>query len=57
MGLGARRAQGSEATDVRLTYDWSKVTDPAILEKVPFPLVDQAALEDSLNNLAAAVAG
>jgi uncharacterized protein YndB with AHSA1/START domain len=50
-------AQGSDATDVRLTYDWSNVTDPAILEKVSFPLVDQSALEDSLNRLAAAVAG
>ena len=50
-------ADGSDATDVTLTYDWSKVTDPAILEKVPFPLVERTALEDSLNNLAAAVSG
>lgn len=49
-------AQGSDATDVRLTYDWSKVTDPAILEKVSFPLVSQQQLEDSLGNLAAAAA-
>ena len=47
-------AQGSDATDVRLTYDWSKVTDPGILEKVSFPLVSQQQLEDSLANLAAA---
>ena len=50
-------AEGSEATDVRLTYSWDKVTDPGILEKVTFPLVDQTALESSLNNLAAAVSG
>ena len=51
------QAKGSDATDVTLTYDWSKVTDQAILEKVTFPLVDEAALEASLNNLASAVAG
>lgn len=50
-------AQGSDATDVRLTYDWSKVTDPAILEKVGFPLVSEEQLEESLNLLAAAVSG
>ena len=47
-------AQGSDTTDVTLTYDWSKVTDPQILEKVAFPLVSQQQLEDSLGNLAAA---
>ena len=47
-------AQGSDATDVRLTYDWSKVTDPELLKKVSFPLVSQQQLEDSLANLAAA---
>jgi len=47
-------AQGSDATEVTLTYDWSKVTDPGILEKVSFPLVSQQQLEDSLGNLAAA---
>jgi len=47
-------AQGSDATDVRLTYDWSKVTDPEILKKVPFPLVSRQQLEDSLAHLAAA---
>ncbi|MBZ5737239.1 SRPBCC family protein [Nocardioides mangrovi] len=50
-------AQGSGATDVRLTYDWGKVTDPAILEKVRFPLVSEDQLEESLNLLAAAVVG
>lgn len=48
-------ADGSDATDVTLTYDWSKVTDPQILEKVSFPLVSQAQLEDSLARLASAV--
>jgi uncharacterized protein YndB with AHSA1/START domain len=47
-------AQGSDSTDVRLTYDWSKVTDPELLKKVSFPLVSQQQLEDSLANLAAA---
>lgn len=51
------QAQGSGATDVTLTYDWSKVTDPQILEKVSFPLVSQHELEQSLGNLAAAVSG
>lgn len=50
-------AQGSEATDVRLTYDWSKVTDEALLAKIKFPLVEQTALEESLNRLAASVSG
>ncbi|MEJ7794711.1 MAG: SRPBCC family protein [Nocardioides sp.] len=48
-------AQGSESTDVTLTYDWSNVTDPALLEKVKFPLVSQSELEDSLGRLASAV--
>ncbi len=50
-------ADGSDSTEVTLTYDWSKVTDPGILEKVPFPLVDRAALEASLDHLASAVSG
>lgn len=50
-------AQGAGQTLVRLTYDWSQVTDPAILSKVTFPLVKEDALEDSLGRLAAAVAG
>lgn len=49
-------AQGSEATDVTLTYDWSKVTDAQFLEKIPFPLVSEKELQDSLGNLASAVA-
>jgi len=50
-------AYGSDATVVRLTYDWSKVTDQALLAKVGFPLVSEDQLEDSLGNLASAVAG
>ncbi|WP_226345455.1 SRPBCC family protein [Agilicoccus flavus] len=42
-------------TRVTLTYDWSKVTDKALLKKVSFPLVSEEALETSLGNLAAAV--
>jgi uncharacterized protein YndB with AHSA1/START domain len=48
-------AQGADSTDVSLTYDWSHVTDPDILQKVSFPLVSQSALEDSLGNLAESV--
>ncbi|WP_139978098.1 SRPBCC family protein [Nocardioides litoris] len=50
-------ADGSDATTVTLTYDWAKVTDPDILSKVSFPLVTQQQLDDSLGNLASAVAG
>lgn len=42
-------------TDVTVTYDWSGVTDPGLLEKVPFPLVPVSGLEASLDKLAAAV--
>jgi len=47
-------ALGSDATEVTLTYDWSKVSDPAVLEKVSCPFVTRQQLEDSLGNLAAA---
>lgn len=50
-------SQGSDATEVTLTYDWSKVTDKELLAKVGFPLVSQAQLEESLGNLASAVSG
>lgn len=50
-------ARGSDATEVTLTYDWSKVTDRDLLAKVGFPLVSEDQLEASLGNLAAAVAG
>jgi hypothetical protein len=48
-------SQGADATDVSLTYDWSKVTDKDILSKVSFPLISQSQLEDSLGRLAEAV--
>jgi hypothetical protein len=44
-------AQGPNATLVRHTYDWSKVTDKKLLEKVKFPLVTQDQLEDTLARL------
>ena len=50
-------AQGSESTDVQLTYDWSHVDDPELLKKVSFPLVSGSQLEDSLGRLASAVSG
>lgn len=49
------KSAGSDSTDVTLTYDWSKVTDQDILQKVTFPLVSERELESSLGNLAAAV--
>jgi hypothetical protein len=49
--------ESSDSTQVSLTYDWSKVTDPAILSKVSFPLVSQGQLESSLEQLAAATSG
>jgi uncharacterized protein YndB with AHSA1/START domain len=51
------KSQGTDSTDVTLTYDWSKVTDKALLQKISFPLVSQSQLEASLGNLASAVAG
>ena len=49
------KSQGSDSTEVTLTYDWSRVTDKELLAKIGFPLVQEAQLEDSLANLAAAV--
>lgn len=49
-------AQGPDATLVRHTYDWSKVTDKDLLQKVGFPLVSEKGLQDTLGRLAAAVA-
>lgn len=45
--------QGSDSTEVSLTYDWSKVEDPKL--KGIFPKVSADELEESLNLLAAAV--
>ncbi|MFC7489286.1 MULTISPECIES: SRPBCC family protein [unclassified Knoellia] len=49
--------QGPGQTLVTHTYDWSKVTDKEILQKVSFPLVSQGQLEDSLARLAEVSAG
>ncbi|OMH32451.1 SRPBCC family protein [Tersicoccus sp. Bi-70] len=48
-------AQGADATEVTLTYDWGKVTDKELLKKVSFPLVSKDQLEHSLGLLAGAV--
>jgi len=48
-------AQGPDRTLVRHTYDWSKVTDKALLAKVKFPLVTQDQLDDTLVKLDEAV--
>ena len=50
-------SEGSDATLVRLTYDWDQVTDEALLAKVGFPLVQEDQLEDSLVKLDEAVSG
>lgn len=50
------KAEGSDATEVTLTYDWSKVTDQELRDKLHFPLVSKEELEESLGNLASAVA-
>ena len=47
--------QGSDSTEVSLTYSWSHVTDPDLLKQVKFPLIPEEKLEESLNLLAAAV--
>ena len=47
-------SQGPNETLVRHTYDWSKVTDTKLLEKVGFPLVTKDQLDDTLARLAAA---
>ena len=41
---------------VTLTYDWSKVEDPELLKKNLFPLISEEQMEQSLANLASAVA-
>ena len=48
-------AQCPDSTLVRHTYDWSKVTDKALLAKVKFPLVTQDQLDDTLVKLDEAV--
>lgn len=48
--------QGPDSTVVRHTYDWSAV-DKKLREKLPFPVVSEKQLDDTLANLASAVAG
>ncbi len=50
-------AQGSDATLVRHTYDWSDVTDQDLLQKIGFPLVSQEQMEDTLVRLDQSVTG
>lgn len=50
-------SRGNDSTLVRHTYDWSKVTDKDLLKRVSFPVVSEKQLEESLNELAAAVTG
>ncbi len=46
---------GSGSTVVSLTYDWTAVTDPELLEKNLFPMVSEEQMEESLAKLAAEV--
>lgn len=48
-------SQGSDSTEVSVTYDWNAVTDKDVLKKVSFPAISHEALESSLGNLASAV--
>ena len=49
-------SRGSATTVVTHTYDWSHVTDPKVLKQISFPLIAREQLEETLNQLAAAVA-
>lgn len=51
------KADGSNTTEVSLSYDWSAVTDKELLKKISFPLVSEESMETSLAQLAAAVNG
>lgn len=42
-------------TEVVHTYDWSQVTDPAVLARVSFPAVSAAQMQATLDSLAAAL--
>ena len=48
------KSEGSNATTVSITYDWSKVTDKDLLKKISFPLVPESSLDESLVKLASA---
>lgn len=50
-------ADGSGATTVVHTYDWSRVHDPAVLARVNFPRVSAEQLQASVERLAGAAAG
>ncbi len=50
-------SQGSDRTLVRHTYDWSQVTDEALLAKGLFPLISEDQMADSLQRLDQAVTG
>jgi uncharacterized protein YndB with AHSA1/START domain len=47
-------SQGPNQTLVRHTYDWSKVTDKQLLQKVKFPMVSEDQLADTMSRLDAA---
>lgn len=49
------RSEGSDSTQVSLTYDWSKVTDKDLLKKISFPLVSEDEMNDSVAKLGSAV--
>ena len=51
------KSQGSDATLVTHTYDWSDVTDEGLLQKIGFPLVSQDQMEDTLVRLDQSVTG
>lgn len=42
-------------TEVVHTYDWSEVTDPAVLARITFPLVSADQMQATLDQLAAAL--
>ena len=46
--------QGPNATEVTLTYDWSKVTDKDLLSLITSPLMSKGDLDGSLSKLAEA---
>ena len=48
------QSQGSDSTEVTLTYSWGDA-NPALLKKMSFPVFPESVLEESLENLAAAV--
>lgn len=50
-------SQGSDQTLVRHSYDWTQVTDEALLAKNLFPLVQADQLEETLQRLDQAVTG